>query len=189
MVRDHKEDTQLGTPRPLVPLDVDDPIDILAQENVRQKWLCDVLETIADGLPDKFECALAGMAAEALRAEVPLHYRQEEEGLFPLIAQRAAPEDNIEAVIRQLKKEHLADDTYAIDLIEMLGAIADGIAPNNPEMAGYMIRGFFETYRRHIAFEDLVVLRLARLRLTHEDLGKLLSFIQESRREITTPYH
>ena len=174
---------------PPVPLDTGDPISIFAQDNLRQKWLCDVLETIADGLPNKLECALASMAAEALKTKVPLHHRQEEEVLFPLLTQRAAAQDNIEAVVQQLRQEHLADDTYASDLIGLLEMMGKGTAPQNPEMAGYMIRGFFETYRRHIAFEDLVILPLARLRLTHNDLEKLLLVIQESQCEIANTRH
>ena len=174
---------------PPVPLDTGDPISIFAQDNLRQKWLCDVLETIADGLPNKLECALASMAAEALKTKVPLHHRQEEEVLFPLLTQRAAAQDNIEAVVQQLRQEHLADDTYASDLIGLLEMMGKGTAPRNPEMAGYMIRGFFETYRRHIAFEDLVILPLARLRLTHNDLEKLLLVIQESQCEIANTRH
>ncbi len=189
MIGDEKEEACAGASRSPVRVDGGDPIDILAHDNLRQRWLCDILETVADGLPGKLECALAGMAVEALRTEVPLHHKQEEAGLFPLLVQRAAPQDNIEAVIRQLRQEHVTDDSYSSDLIELLEAIADGTAPNNPEMAGYMIRGFFETYRRHIAFEDLVILPLARMRLTPGDLRRLLSFIRESRPEITASRH
>jgi hypothetical protein len=40
-------------------------------------------------------------------------------------------------------------------------------------MVGYMLRSFFESYRRHIAWENTIVLPLARARLTGEDLDKL----------------
>ncbi len=166
---------------PQLPRQIDDPLDILVHEHVRQEWLCDVLETIADGLPGKLECALAATVAKVLRIDVPLHHEDEEEGLFPLLCQRAAPEDNIDAVIRQLCREHLADDTYCDDLIDLLEALADGRPPQNPEMAGYMIRGFFESYRRHIAFENVVVIPLARARLTAEDMDELLDRIREGR--------
>jgi len=170
-------------PSPL-PRQVTNPIDILAHDHSRQEWLCDVLETIADGLPGKLECALAAMVAEALKIDVPLHHENEELGLFPLLSRRAAVADNIDAVIRQLNREHMADDTYANDLIDLLEALASGRVPANPEMAGYMIRGFFESYRRHIAFENMVVLPLARVRLTDGDMADLLTHIQASRRRM-----
>ncbi len=172
-----------ASPPPL-PRNIDNPLDILAHEHVRQEWLCDVLETIADGLPGTLECALAGMVVDALRVDLPLHHKDEEEGLFPLLCRRAGPEDNIDAVIRQLCREHVADDTYCDDLIDVLRALADGQPPRNPEMAGYMIRGFFESYRRHIAFENMVLLPLARARLTPEDLSELLERIRNGRRRL-----
>src|SRR3990172_7166113 len=75
-------------PSPL-PRQVTNPIDILAHDHSRQEWLIDV----------------------------PLHHENEELGLFPLLSRRAAVADNIDAVIRQLNREHMADDTYANDLI------------------------------------------------------------------------
>jgi len=177
-----------SSPVPL-PMDVDNPLDVLAHEHLRQKWLCDVLETIADGLPDKLEAALARTAVDILKTEAPLHHAQEEACLFPLLIQRAQPEDNIEAVIRQLTREHLADDTYSTDLIHLLEEMAAGNRPTNPEMAGYMIRGFFESYRRHIAFEDLVILPLARLRLIDWDLKKLQSCMWKCQRRLGNHRH
>ena len=181
------QETRQGSrsvPPPPLPRNFTDPIDFLAHEHARQEWLCDVLETIADGLPGTLECALAAMVADALKVDVPLHHQDEEQGLFPLLAERAAPEDNVEAMIRQLNREHLADDTYSTDLIDLLDALAVGQIPLNPEMAGYMIRGFFESYRRHIAFENIVILPLARVRLTQGDLQKLLACIQSRRRKM-----
>ena len=172
-----------------VPLDVDNPLDTLAHEHIRQKWLCDVLETIADGLPGNLEVALARAAADILKTDAPRHHEKEETCLFPLLTQRAQPDDNIEALIRQLTREHLADDTYSSDLIHLLEEMAEGERPANPEMAGYMIRGFLESYRRHIAFEDLVIMPLARLRLTSWDLTKLHSCMRQYQGRIGNPRH
>ncbi len=189
MADDKTGHTSMGSPLAPLPLDMDNPLDILEHEHHRQKWLCDVLENIADGLPGKLEAALARTAVDILKTEAPLHHEQEEACLFPLLTQRAQPEDNIEAVIRQLTREHLADDTYSNDLIHLLEEIADGIRPANPEMAGYMIRGFFESYRRHIAFEDLVILPLARMRLTDWDLKKLHSCMRQCQCRIGNRQH
>lgn len=170
-----------GRPPPLLPRHTENPLDILANEHLRQQWLCDVLETIADGLPGKLECALAAKVAEALRNDVPIHHANEDGGLFPLLARRAQPQDNLEAMVEQLSREHMADDTYSGDLVELLDGIARGQVPSNPEMAGYMIRGFFESYRRHIAFENTVILPLARARLIPEDLEELLALMRRNR--------
>jgi len=184
MADNETERASVGSSLAPVPVDADNPLDVLEHEHLRQKWLCEVLETIADGLPGKLDAALARQAVDILKAEAPLHHEQEETCLFPLLTQRAQPEDNIEAVIRQLTREHLADDTYSSDLVHLLEDMAEGNRPINPEMAGYMIRGFFESYRRHIAFEDLVILPLARLRLTDWDLKKLHSCMRKCQRHI-----
>lgn len=46
-----------------------------------------------------------------------------------------------------------------------------------------MLRGFFERYRRHIHWENQLVMPLARLRLTREDLDQLQATMNENRRQ------
>ncbi|MBN9246319.1 MAG: hypothetical protein J0I81_02505, partial [Hyphomicrobium sp.] len=53
-------------------------------------------------------------------------------------------------------------------------------APRNPETLGYILRGYFESQRRHIAWEDSVVLPAARKALTVEDLARLQEWIMMS---------
>ena len=45
-----------------------------------------------------------------------------------------------------------------------------------------MLRGFFERYRRHIHWEDTLVMPMAHLRLTPEDLEDLSALMENSRR-------
>ena len=52
-------------------------------------------------------------------------------------------------------------------------------------MLGYMLRGFFERYRRHIHWENTLVMPLARLRLTPGDLEDLSALMESSRRKST----
>jgi hypothetical protein len=53
----------------------------------------------------------------------------------------------------------------------------------NPDMVGYMLRGFFERYRRHVHWENTLVMPLARLRLTPEDLDALQAQMSQNRRQ------
>jgi len=157
------------------------PLDVLAQEHRRLHALCDALEGIADGLPLQFDPALCGMAAETLKHDLPLHHVVEDDGLFPILRKRVRPEDNFEAVLVQLTAEHSTDDGYSKDLIEVLESMATGTAPENPEMVGYMLRSFFESYRRHMLVEDGLIFPLARARLTPEDLCELMRAILDIR--------
>ena len=46
-----------------------------------------------------------------------------------------------------------------------------------------MLRGFFERYRRHVQWENTLVMPLARLRLTRDDLDTLQAQMNENRRQ------
>jgi len=59
--------------------------------------------------------------------------------------------------------------------------LASGRKLDNPDMCGYMMRGFFESYRRHIRWEQTVLLPLARRRLRHGDLTALAQVMSGNR--------
>jgi hemerythrin-like domain-containing protein len=65
--------------------------------------------------------------------------------------------------------------------LESLDALSRGARLKNPDMVGYMLRSFFESYRRHIHWENAVVLPLARSRLSAEDLLRLEEAMNENR--------
>jgi hemerythrin-like domain-containing protein len=148
------------------------PLDLIIHEHDLQSRLCDLLEQIADCLPDNVSPPVAQAAASAM-SDLHRHHKHEEKGLFPLLQKRAKPQDNIEQIISHLEKEHAADESLADDLLENLETLAVGNKSENPNMLGYMLRGFFESYRRHISWENTVLLPLARERLTKDDLDIL----------------
>ncbi len=138
-----------------------------------QVQLCDVLERIADGLPDEVDRRLCAQAAAILQFDLPLHHQDEEEGLFPILRQRARVDDGLEDILDRLTGEHAADTDFASEIAECLDTLGQGGRPANPEMVGYMLRGFFERYRRHVEWENTLVLPLARQRFGPEDLMAL----------------
>lgn len=153
-------------------------LDFIDRTHRMQLLLCDALERIADGLPGDIDRRLCQQAMDTLRDDIPLHHLDEEHGLFPLIERRAGPYDNIKRILAKLSQEHRADEGYSAELIESLETLSEGRKLGNPDMVGYMLRGFFESYRRHIQWEDTVVLPLARARLTDtdlEDLGRTMA--------------
>ena len=64
--------------------------------------------------------------------------------------------------MQQLEAEHAADESFAHELADELQLLADTGLVRNAEMLGYMLRGFFEHQRRHIEWENRVLLPLAR---------------------------
>lgn len=148
------------------------PLDLIEYAHLAQARLCDLLEQIADDLPDNVDQQQCSLAMNSLQFEMPLHHR-DEELVFLLIEKRALPVENIHHILARLALEHATDESFAAELLESLAFLSEGRQLGNPEMVGYMLRSFFESYRRHIIWEKTIVIPLARARLTTEDLGEL----------------
>ena len=115
--------------------------------------LCDELERIADGLPHKVERTLCLSIARRIVPMLKESHTYEEAVVFPAFAAAAAQPAVGDASVRRLKAEHVEDECAAQDLADILFAIGHGSPIDNPEALGFMLRAFFETMRRHIAFE------------------------------------
>lgn len=121
--------------------------------------LCHDLEQIADSLPNMIDRRLCLIVAAQIVPLVQTSHAYEEAHVFPAFVAKTAtlPLCNSTPVhlasIRRLKAEHIEDECAAQDLAEMLRPIGYGIAVENPEALGFMLRAFFEAMRRHIAFE------------------------------------
>ncbi|MFM8748344.1 MAG: hemerythrin domain-containing protein [Aestuariivirga sp.] len=159
------------------------PLDVLASAHALQSEMCDAMERIADGLPDEVDRRLCARVASCLQFDLPLHHHDEEACLFPILRNRALPEDRVDKVIERLASEHESDNDFASEISEALELLAQGGRPDNPDMLGYMLRGFFERYRRHMLWENALVLPLARLRLNPDDLAALQARMSENRRQ------
>ena len=157
------------------------PLDVLAHDHAVQEQLCDAMERIADGLPDDVDRRLCAQVASLLQYDLPLHHQDEEAGLFPLLRSRALPTDGIEEILDRLTDEHVTDTDYASEVSEALDILSEGGSVANAEMVGYMLRGFFERYRRHVHWENTLVMPLARLRLTPDDLETLSARMELNR--------
>lgn len=149
------------------------PLDVFEQEHGRHRELCDSLELIADSLPDQVDSRLCATLASVLRVDLPVHHRSEEEVLFPLLEQRAGADETLAIVLARLRHEHALDEGYAEELGDLLDTLSRDARPANPDMVGYMLRGFFESYRRHVHLEQVVILPYARRRFTDADLRHL----------------
>jgi len=129
----------------------EDPIAALRKAHKDQLLLCDRLEEIADSLPDAVNRQKCIYAAKALAPMIRSLHHYEETILFPRIRQRPSGSADDETLSR-LRYEHLEDEGYAEELTEALLKLGSGETVNM-EAVGYMLRGFFEGMRRHLAFE------------------------------------
>ncbi len=106
------------------------------------------------------------------------HHRFEEREFFPLLRARGGPGADLCNSLDRLEAEHQADEGYAAEILDLLSDITRGNYYGSPDTAGYMLRGLFESMRRHIAFENEHVLPRARKLLTDADRGHLLAVLK-----------
>ncbi len=124
----------------------------IRQAHEEQLALCIELEEIADSLPAGTNRQKCIYAAKALCPLIRSIHQYEENVLFPHLSQQHANSGPMLATLSRLKFEHFEDEGYAEELTEALLRLGSG-EPVNVEAVGYMLRGFFEGVRRHIAFE------------------------------------
>ncbi len=159
----------------------DNPLDMVYQEHEQQELVFAKLEQIADDLPDEVDGNIVAEVSVYLKQNLAVHIRDEEDGLFPLLAKRVLPEDNFGEILAQLQREHMTDEGYARELSDALEVIVRGERPKDPNALGHMLRACFESHRRHLAWENAVVLPLAKKRLTPDDLDELAQVMKKNR--------
>jgi len=118
-----------------------------------QLTLCMELEGIADSLPDELDTRKCLITAKAIYPVVRLAHEFEEAEVFPLLLNISGRDAELAASIERLRFEHWEDQSFAQELNDVLYCQATDSASCNAETTGYMLRGFFEGLRRHIAFE------------------------------------
>jgi iron-sulfur cluster repair protein YtfE (RIC family) len=135
------------------PADLSALADSFARHLTLQFDLCSRLEELADALPANIlaeECLLLS------RSIVPVLRRAhqfEENLLFPVISRALAADISIAATLERLRCEHWEDESYACEVRDCLAGFLDNPHGCNVDSLAYMLRGFFEGLRRHIAFD------------------------------------
>ncbi|MAW88411.1 MAG: hypothetical protein CMJ42_17980 [Phyllobacteriaceae bacterium] len=149
-----------------------DAIEAFARAHEDKLSLCQTLEEIADSLPDEVDKQKCKLAAREIWPLLRSVHSFEEKIIFPVLADRLAHLSGIEETIARLKSEHAEDECYAEELTDTLLLLGAGDRGVNFDAVGYMLRGFFESVRRHVAFEREIVLRLVNDREMTGDTGR-----------------
>lgn len=145
------------------------PLDYVLAEHIRQRALCWLLDYIASDEARTQNCVIA--VTRFLRNDLNLHVADEEEDLFPLLRRRAEPDDRIDDVLRQLSREHTASACDTTTILAGLSRIdAEGCFS---ETFRALLHSFAAVEWRHLTVENAIVLPLARVRLTTDDLNVL----------------
>lgn len=154
-----------------------DPLALLDEDNALRLDLCDLLEHIADGLPDNAAPQLAQLAVAAIERGWANHIAFEEEALFPLLHRYDAGDPDLAAGLQQLAAEHASDAGLNQEIVDALHGLTRGGPPSNPEMVGYLLRAHFVPMRRHVLWENVFLIPAARRLLSDHDIGTLRDWI------------
>jgi hypothetical protein len=138
---------------------------LVTQSHARQIALCEDLETIADGLPGNVNRQLCLHLARVVCPTIAAAHEVEERVLFPSVQTLSAALPDLDATIERLRWEHFEDMCFAEELHDALLSIGRGEPKMTADAAGYMLRGFFEGVRRHVAFEREMLAPLMKLAL------------------------
>jgi len=163
-----------------------DPFAYLSYEHVIEERLCDLLEAIADALPDSVSPVCAKTAVDYLQSRFPGHIALENDIVFPVLKAARPANPSFGRAVKQALQEHAADEDSAAELAEALMAFVDSRETGDANTLGYMLRGFFEQRRRHIVWEESLLYPLARnnIEATEVDgLGEsILHYLMQSNR-------
>lgn len=125
-----------------------------------QGRFCDRLETMADLLPDGVDSRDCLLMAQNIVPLVKRAHDFEEHEVYPLLLAMPDMAEQMKATLERLRFEHLGDEEFASDLCLSLRQFVTEREQCNVESLAWMLRGFFEGLRRHIAFEREYLLPL-----------------------------
>jgi hemerythrin-like domain-containing protein len=157
------------------------PIDIILQDHNGQLDICDKLEDLASRVGIEPLAEMASEVLSYLTRDLKVHIEDEESDLFPQLASRASANAELVEVLDQLVSEHEADMELAARVIEGLNTLADGSALANPTRFFMDVCAFCANQRRHLSWENRIVLPLAE-RLLSEDQKETISRSMAARR-------
>jgi len=125
---------------------------LLAHHKI-QLQLCEELEEIADTLPNVSNTQKVLIICRDILPIVKTAHQFEEKTLFPVLTPSQADDNTLSRNLERLRYEHWEDESFAEEICEELKLLINN--PNNAviDKLSYMLRGFFEGMRRHIAFE------------------------------------
>ena len=154
------------------------PLDFIAEDNMRERVICALLERMAAStFPDEEEHV---QVLAFLSEELPLHLADEDMDLYPLMRARCEPEDEIDAVIDRLQSDR---GHVLTDAPELVGLLQDEFVSETglSDIARARMAHFVTHSRRHVIVENAIILPIARVRLTRSDLDIMRLHMLERR--------
>lgn len=150
-----------------------EPLEYIYADHFRQRAVCVKLEEMIGAPGDPLARRRAREILAFIRKDLPLHLADEEASLFPLLRLRCRPEDNIEQLLRLLQEEHAYDESLARSLAAELRHLVSRARASDWKPLKWEARAYIQTQQRHLSWENVVLLKLARQRLMPSDMDVL----------------
>lgn len=160
------------------------PLAKILEDHYHLRQTMDRLVRFCHNFPGTIDRAEAESLWQILAREMPLHLEDEEEVLIPLLRRRIYEDADAMAVLSQVVAEHAEQDQRLSITTEGLKQLSMGQSLPDPNTFCAQATFYAECEKRHIAWENAIVLPLARRHLTHSDLITLQQSM-EARRAAT----
>lgn len=156
-----------------------DPLEIISAHHRFQLALCNFLEALSSNLHQARAGEFAGIMSRYLEEEFPLHQENEVSDLREAL--EVHPDFGAEeaALFDLVEESHRRDRRLAAPVTEGLSRLASGDFPVNPRGFVIALIQFAESLRRHINWEERVIVPLAAEFLQPDTHGKLLECLAE----------
>jgi hemerythrin-like domain-containing protein len=160
------------------PVTLGTPLEVIAADHSRARQIFADLEDIAAS--HALDRDLAQGALRFLNEDLGIHMRDASEDLFPLLRRRCPLEEQIDRAITRIR----SDQESALALLPQIRSVladcldADRV-PTRKEVT--LVLGFTSHTRRHLVAQNAILLPLARVCLTEQDLESLCLRMQARR--------
>jgi hypothetical protein len=128
-------------------------LEIVLEDHLIQRILCDDLEAVADRLPALPTLPAIRRLCDRLQCITTSHFVRAER----MLASLPTPQRPGHAAMTALHRMHLIDEIHAQDLIATLWQHARLGKGQNADQLGYMLRCFFDGCRRAIALKESMI--------------------------------
>lgn len=157
----------------LNPIDVktlSNPLAFIAEDHLRTRQICTLIDTAT--LNEGPNQADLERILTYLNTEFAIHLADEDEDLFPLLRMRCEPEDEIDRLLEKLGKHHSIASEQAPRVRDIVLQCIGGVTGLSGDECD-VLRAFSGNLRRHLVFENAILLPLAHARLSDHDLTQL----------------
>ncbi len=156
------------------------PVEHMLADHIRVRIACDLLEYLARR-PAAAGRRLPAALGRFFRHDFARHCDEEDNDFLPLLERRLAAGGLTDGSPNQLRAGHAAARNSLRFIVPLLEDLAMGQEIADLAVSRTVIESFVKSVRRHLAWEDDILARLADTHLTMSDLETLAAGVARRR--------